>query len=313
VGTAGVFEEHRSLLFTIAYEITGTVTDAEDVVQESFLRWSGVDAEAVQNPRAYLAKTVTRQALNSLRAAQRRREDYIGPWLPEPVVTAPDVAENAVLRESLSFAMLVVLETLTPDERAVFVLREVFDFPYAEIAEATDKSPAAVRQIASRAKAHVRARQPRFEVDARQQRAVADRFLTALLGGDMQSLMDVLAPGAVLLSDGGGKVTAARKPVTGADNIARFLTGIAKTPLPDLRVESSSLNGMPALIIYSGDRVDLVALVESSNEKVTGIYLVRNPDKLGATTKARSFRTRLPHREPFIGERGTWSADPTPR
>ena len=140
VGTAGVFEEHRSLLFTIAYEITGTATDAEDVVQDSFLRWSAVDAEAVQNPRAYLAKTVTRQALNSLRAAQRRREDYIGPWLPEPVVTAPDVADNAVLSESLSFAMLVVLETLSPDERAVFVLREVFDFPYAEIAEATDKS-----------------------------------------------------------------------------------------------------------------------------------------------------------------------------
>lgn len=286
-----MFEEHRSLLFTIAYEITGTVTDAEDVVQDSFLRWSGVDAEAVQNPRAYLAKTVTRQALNSLRAAQRRREDYIGPWLPEPVVTAPDVVEHAVLSESLSFAMLVVLETLSPDERAVFVPREVFDFPYAEIAEATEKSLAAVRQIASRAKAHVRARQPRFEVDRRRQRAVADRFLTALLGGDMQSLMDVLAPGAVLLSDGGGKVTAARKPVVGADNIVRFLAGIAKTPVPEMRVELSSLNGMPALVIYSGDSVDVVALVESNNEQVTSVYLVRNPDKLGAATMARNFRT----------------------
>jgi RNA polymerase sigma-70 factor (ECF subfamily) len=293
LATAGVFEEHRSLLFTIAYEITGTVTDAEDVVQDSFLRWSGVDSETVQNPRAYLAKTVTRQALNSLRAAQRRREEYVGPWLPEPVVTAPDVAERAVLSESLSFAMLVVLETLSPDERAVFVLREVFDFPYAEIAEATGKSLAAVRQIGSRAKAHVRARQPRFEVDARRQRAVADRFLTALLGGDMQSLMDVLAPGAVLLSDGGGKATAARKPVIGADNIARFLAGIAKTPVPDMRVESLSLNGMPALIVYSGDRVDLVGLVESNNEQVTGVYLVRNPDKLGATTEAGTFRTLI--------------------
>ncbi len=292
MGTAGVFEEHRSLLFTIAYEITGTATDAEDVVQDSFLRWSEVEATAVHNPRAYLAKTVTRQALNALRAAQRRREDYIGPWLPEPVVTAPDVADNAVLSESLSFAMLVVLETLSPDERAVFVLREVFDFPYAEIAEATDKSVAAVRQIASRAKAHVRARQPRFEVDARRQRAVADRFVTALMGGDMQSLMDVLAPGAVLLSDGGGKATAARRPVIGADNIARFLAGIAKTPVPDMRVEPSSLNGMPALIVYSGARVDLVALIESSGEHVTGVYLVRNPDKLGAATEARSFRTR---------------------
>jgi RNA polymerase sigma-70 factor (ECF subfamily) len=291
--TAGVFEEHRSLLFTIAYEITGTVTDAEDVVQDSFLRWSRVDSETVQNPRAYLAKTVTRQALNSLRAAQRRREEYVGPWLPEPVFTAPDVAEHAVLSESLSFAMLVVLETLSPDERAVFVLREVFDFPYAVIAEATGKSLAAVRQIGSRAKAHVRARQPRFEVDARRQRAVADRFLTALLGGDMQSLMDVLAPGAVLLSDGGGKATAARKPVIGADNIARFLAGIAKTPVPDMRVESLSLNGMPALIVYSGDRVDLVGLVESNNEQVTGVYLVRNPDKLGATTEAGTFRTLI--------------------
>lgn len=286
MGTAGVFEEHRSLLFTIAYEITGTATDAEDVVQDSFLRWSAVDAETVQNPRAYLAKTVTRQALNSLRAARRRREDYIGPWLPEPVVTAPDVADNAVLSESLSFAMLVVLETLSPDERAVFVLREVFDFPYAEIADATDKSLAAVRQMASRAKAHVRARQPRFAVDARRQRAVAERFLTALLGGDMQELMDVLAPGAVLLSDGGGKVTAARRPVIGADNIARFLAGIAKTPVPDMRVEQSVLNGMPALIVFSGDRVDLVALIESSTDHVTGVYLVRNPDKLGAATGA---------------------------
>ena len=292
MGTVGVFEEHRSLLFTIAYEITGTVADAEDVVQESFLKWSAVDAVAVHNQRAYLAKTVTRQALNSLRAAQRRREDYVGPWLPEPMVTSPDVAENAVLSESLSFAMLVVLETLSPDERAVFVLREVFDFPYTEIAEAIDKSLVAVRQLASRAKAHVRARQPRFEVDAQRQRAVVDRFLTALLGGDMQSLMDVLAPGAVLLSDGGGKVTAARKPVFGAENIVRFLAGIAKTPVPDMRVEPSSLNGMPALVVYAGDRVDLVALVEASNEQVTGVYLVRNPDKLGATS-AGSLQTSL--------------------
>lgn len=287
--TTGVFEEHRSLLFTIAYEITGTATDAEDVVQDSFLRWSEADAHTVQNPRAYLAKIVTRQALNFLRTAQRRREDYIGPWLPEPVVTAPDVAENAVLAESLSFAMLVVLETLSPDERAVFVLREVFDFPYSEIAEATDKSPAAVRQIASRAKAHVRARQPRFEVDARRRKAVAERFLTALLGGDMQSLMDVLAPGAVLLSDGGGKATAARKPVIGADSIARFLAGIAKNPVPDMRIEPSLLNGMPSLIVFSGARVDLVALIESDHEHVTGVYLVRNPDKLGSATDPRSF------------------------
>lgn len=293
MGAAGLFEEHRSLLFTIAYEITGTATDAEDVLQDSFLRWTDVDAATVQNPRAYLAKTVTRQALNSLRTAQRRREDYVGPWLPEPIVVAPDVADNAVLSESLSFAMLVVLETLSPDERAVFVLREVFDFPYAEIAEATGKTQAAVRQIASRAKAHVRARQPRFDVDVQKQKAVSDRFLTALLGGDMQSLMDVLAPGAVLLSDGGGKVSAARKPVVGADNIARFLLGIAKTPVPEMRVKATLLNGMPALVVFSGTRIDVVALIQSSNDCVTGVYLVRNPDKLGAASSAAGFTDAL--------------------
>ncbi|SDK91906.1 RNA polymerase sigma-70 factor [Arthrobacter sp. ok362] len=287
MGAVNVFEEHRSLLFTIAYEITGTVTDAEDAVQDSYLRWSGVDADAVGNQRAYLAKTVTRQALNSLRTMQRRREDYIGPWLPEPVVTLPDVAEDAVLSDSLSFAMLVVLETLSPDERAVFVLREVFDFPYADIAEATGKSPAAVRQLASRAKAHVRARQPRFEVDAQRQKAVTDRFVSATLGGDVQALMDVLSPGAVLLSDGGGKVTAARKPVIGAENITRFLIGISKTPVPDMRVELTSLNGMPAIMIYRGAVVELAVIVESNNEHVTGLYLVRNPDKLGTATRTR--------------------------
>lgn len=287
MGSATVFEEHRSLLFTIAYEITGTATDAEDVLQESYLRWSAVDTDGIGNQRAYLAKTVTRQALNFLRSTQRRRENYIGPWLPEPVVTLPDVAEDAVLADSLSFAMLVVLESLSPDERAVFVLREVFDFPYSEIAEATGKSPAAVRQLASRAKSHVQARQPRFDVDAQRQKAVNDRFIAATLGGDLQALMDVLAPGAVLLSDGGGKVSAARRPVVGADHIARFLLGIAKKPIPDMRVETASLNGMPAILIYSGDVVDLAVLVESDNDLVTGLYLVRNPDKLCAATTAR--------------------------
>ncbi|HSU48238.1 MAG TPA: RNA polymerase sigma-70 factor [Arthrobacter sp.] len=287
MGPASAFEEHRSLLFTIAYEITGTVTDAEDVLQESYLRWSAVDSDRIGNPRAYLAKTVTRQALNSLRTSQRRREDYIGPWLPEPVVTVPDVAEDAVLADSLSFAVLVVLESLSPEERAVFVLREVFDFPYSEIAEATGKTLPAVRQLAHRAKEHVEARQPRFEVDAQRQKAVTDRFIAATLGGDVQTLMDVLAPGAVLLSDGGGKASAARRPVVGADHVARFLLGIASKPLPRMRVEMSSLNGMPAILIYSGDTIDLAVMVESSNDHVTGLYLVRNPDKLGAATTTR--------------------------
>lgn len=254
-------------------------------MQESFLRCRELDPESLRNPRAYLAQTVTRQALNALRSAQRRREDYVGPWLPEPLLTAPDIAQNVILSESLSFAMLVVLETLSPEERAVFVLREVFDFSYPEIAEATERSLAAVRQISSRARAHVRARQPRFDVDAKRKHDVAERSLMALQGGDVQSLMDVLAPGAVLLSDGGGRVSAARKPVLGADNIVRFLLGIAQNPLPDMRIERAVVNDMPAVIVLSGDRVDLVVLVESRDERVSAVYLVRNPDKLGAVSR----------------------------
>lgn len=288
MGAAEVFEEHRSLLFTIAYEVTGTVTDAEDVVQDSYLKWTTVEDAAVVNPRAYLARIATRTALNSLRSAQRRREEYVGPWLPEPLVTGADVAEDAVLSESLSIAMLVVLESLSPEERAVFVLREVFDFPYADVADATGKSLPAVRQLAHRAREHVRARRPRFEAGDGQQREVAERFMTATLGGDLQALMDALAPGAVLLSDGGGKVTAARKPVLGAERVARFLVGISSNPVPDMRVELSTLNGMPGLLVFSGDRVELAATVEVRGDQVTGVYLVRNPDKLAAGTGARA-------------------------
>lgn len=292
MGSAQVFEQHRPLLFTIAYEITGTVSDAEDAVQDSYLKWAGVDDGTVANARAYLARITTRTALNSLRSAQRRREEYVGPWLPEPLLTGRDAAEDVLLGESLSVAMLVVLESLGPDERAVFVLREVFDFPYAEIAEATGKTQAAVRQIAHRAKEHVRSRRPRFETDAGQQQDVAERFIAATMGGDLQALMNALAPGAVLLSDGGGKVTAARKPVHGPERIARFLLGIATTPVPDMRVEFTALNGMPALLVHSGDRVDVAAMVEVRGGFVTGVYLVRNPDKLvklaGAPSLSRS-------------------------
>lgn len=280
MGSPEVFEQHRSLLFTIAYEITGAAMDAEDVVQDSYLKWAEVNDDGVGNPRAYLAKIATRTALNALRSSQRRREEYVGPWLPEPILTGPDVAEDAVLGESLSVAMLVVLESLTPDERAVFVLREIFDFPYTEIAEVTGKSQAAVRQLAHRAKEHVSARQPRFEVGTRQQREVADRFMAATLGGDLQSLLDALAPGAVLLADGGGKVSAARRPVHGPEKIARFLVGVQSRPLPDMRVEFSTLNNLPGLLVFSGGRLDLAAMVEVHGGQVTGVYIVRNPDKL---------------------------------
>jgi RNA polymerase sigma-70 factor (ECF subfamily) len=209
------FLAHRSLLFTVAYEMLGSAADAEDVVQETWLRWAhlGDDAHAeVRDPRAYLVRIVTRQALNRLRTLARRREEYVGEWLPEPLLTSPDVAEDVELAESVSFAMLTVLETLRPLERAVFVLREVFRTPYEEIAEAVGRTPAAVRQIAVRAGQHVAARRPRVQVSRAEQEAVVQRFLAAVRGGDLQGLLDVLAPDVVVVSDGGG-VVAAAEPV----------------------------------------------------------------------------------------------------
>src|SRR5216684_6410475 len=195
--TGDPFAVHRGLLFTVAYEMLGSAADAEDVLQESWLRWAQVDHSQVSDPRAYLIRVVTRQALNQMRTLSRRREEYVGEWLPEPLLTGPDVAEDVELAESVSIAMLTVLETLTPTERAVFVLREVFDLPFDEIAAATGKSAAAVRQIAHRARSHVAARRPRMEVDRAEQRRAVDRFLTALQTGDLQGLMDALAPDAV--------------------------------------------------------------------------------------------------------------------
>ena len=209
------FVAHRSLLFTVAYEMLGSAADAEDVVQETWLRWADLGDAAradVRDPRAYLVRIVTRQALNRLRTLARRREDYVGEWLPEPLLTSPDVAEDVELAESVSFAMLTVLETLGPTERAVFVLREVFETPYDEIAEAVGKTPAAVRQIAHRAREHVAARRPRVQVSRAEQEAVVERFLAAVRGGDLQGLLDVLAPDVVVVADGGGVVAAAPPP-----------------------------------------------------------------------------------------------------
>ena len=198
------FLAHRNLLFTVAYEMLGSAADAEDVLQETWLRWAGVDLGGVRDFRAYLVRITARQALARLRTLGRRKESYVGPWLPEPLLTAPDVAEDVELAESVSMAMLLVLETLTPTERAVFVLREVFDLEYDEIAEAVDKSPAAVRQIAHRARAHVAARRPRGVVSAAEAREALDAFKRAAETGDLQGLLDILAPDVVLLGDGGG-------------------------------------------------------------------------------------------------------------
>nr|MDQ3569243.1 sigma-70 family RNA polymerase sigma factor [Actinomycetota bacterium] len=196
------FARHRSLLFTVAYEMLGSASDAEDAVQETWLRWADVDPAAIRDPRAYLVRIVTRQALNRLRSLTRRREEYVGEWLPEPLLTSPDVAADVELAEDVSIAMLTVLETLGPAERAVFVLREVFETPYDEIAEAVGKSPAAVRQIAHRARDHVAARRPRTPVSATEQQVAVDRFLAAVRHGDLRGLLDVLAPDVVLVADG---------------------------------------------------------------------------------------------------------------
>ena len=272
------FVTHRRLLFTVAYEMLGSAADAEDVVQETWLRWADIDQAEVRDARAYLVRIVTRQALNRLRTMARRREEYVGQWLPEPLLTSPDVADDIELAESVSIAMLTVLETLGPAERAVFVLREVFDTSYDEIAAAVGKSPAAVRQIAHRAREHVAARRPRVQVSRAEQRAVVERFLTALRNGDVEGLLGVLAPEVVLRSDGGGVVAAARHPIQGGEGVARFLAVFAKIA-PGARVDTVWLNGAPAARIDFNGEVTAVSLVIEGS-RITDIYAMRNPDKL---------------------------------
>ncbi|KRV51406.1 RNA polymerase subunit sigma-24 [Wenjunlia vitaminophila] len=274
------FVAHRNLLFTVAYEMLGSATDAEDVLQETWLRWVGVDLGTVREERAYLVRIVTRQALDRLRALRRRRESYVGPWLPEPLLTAPDVAEDAELADSLSMAMLLVLETLGPTERVVFVLREVFDVEYDEIAEAVGKTPAAVRQVARRARAHVAARRPRGTVSPAETRAALRAFQRAIETGDLQGLLDILAPDVVALSDGGGVRRALLRPVVGAGKVARLLSTGRYRHDPERRVEWVQVNGGPALLVRRGEEVDGVLAVRVDNGYVTGLYHVRNPEKL---------------------------------
>ncbi len=274
------FEAHRSLLFTVAYEMLGSAADAEDVVQETWLRWADVDPSIVRDPRGYLVRIVTRQSLNRLRSLSRRREDYVGEWLPEPLLTSPDVADDVELAESVSIAMLTVLETLGPAERAVFVLREVFDLPYDEIAAAVDKTPAAVRQIAHRARAHVAARRPRVQVTQEEQQAVIDRFLAAVSTGDIQSLLDVLAPEVVLVADGGGIVDAVRIPIDGAETVARLLGQFARRGPAGASLTPMWLNGAPAARIDIDGVLDTAISLVIEAGRITHIFAIRNPHKL---------------------------------
>jgi RNA polymerase sigma-70 factor (ECF subfamily) len=286
------FLAHRNLLFTVAYEMLGSAADAEDVLQETWLRWVGVDLGTVRDQRAYMVRITTRQALSRLRTLGRRKESYVGPWLPEPLLTAPDVAEDVELAESVSMAMLLVLETLTPTERAVFVLREVFDVAYDEIAEAVGKSPAAVRQIAHRARAHVAARRPRGVVSPAETRDVLEAFQRAAETGDLQRLLDMLAPDVVFLGDGGGVVQAVRVPVVGAGRVARLLATvlgrIAATAAVSL--QSAQVNGYPALILRLNGDIDTVLVVRIDDGLVTGLYAVRNPEKLSHMQQETTLR-----------------------
>jgi RNA polymerase sigma-70 factor (TIGR02957 family) len=272
------FVAHRNLLFTVAYEMLGSAADAEDVLQETWLRWAGVDHETVRHPRAYLVRITTRLSLNRLRTLARRRETYVGPWLPEPLLTVPDVADDVALADSVSMAMLVVLETLAPIERAVFVLREVFDVGYDEIAEAVDKTPAAVRQIAHRAREHVEARRPRSSVTERQRAKVLERFQQAAETGDLQSLLDVLSPDVVLVTDGGGVKKAALRPVLGRDKVLRLMAGVGDGGVD--RAEVRQVNGAPGISLFVGDELEAVLTLLIEDDLVTGLYLVRNPEKL---------------------------------
>ncbi|WP_109473105.1 RNA polymerase sigma-70 factor [Ornithinimicrobium cavernae] len=273
------FLEHRNLLFTVAYEMLSSAADAEDVVQETWLRWSEVDRSTVRDPRAYLVRIVTRQALNRIRTLQRRRETYVGPWLPEPLLTSPDVAEDVELADSVSTAMLMVLETLNPTERAVFILREVFGFEYAEIAAAVDKSPAAVRQVASRAGRAVRSRRPE-PVPTAETEEVLRRFLEATSGGDLQPLMELMAPDVVMFSDGGGLRQAALRPIHGVSKVLRWMAAVFGRYPGQMTYDIASVNGHPALRIFGDGVLDVVATLRIEGGLITALYLVRNPEKL---------------------------------
>lgn len=278
-----IFEDYRNLLFSVAYRILGSAADAEDAVQDTWVKWSAADRSQVADPKAYLVRIVTNVAMDRLRSASRQRETYVGPWLPEPVIT-----DETTDVESVSLALLVVLEALTPLERAVFVLKEAFAFSYTEIAGAVERSEDTVRQAAHRARGHVQARRPRFHAGKARQREVTERFVTAASGGDINTLMHLLAPDVTLWTDGGGKVRQAMRPVSGAERVAAWFAGVGTRPYQgvnpaDMTVEVVLLNGAPGIVFSGAGRV-LATLTLDLDEHgdVVTIHNVANPDKLGA-------------------------------
>lgn len=279
---AEVFNQHRPLLFSIAYRMLGSVMDAEDAVQEAFLRWEQSPQDGVRAPKSYLSTVVTRLCIDQLRSARTQREQYIGPWLPEPLITgeAADVDDKLSLADSISMAFLVLLERLAPVERAVFLLREVFGYEYAEIAAIVEKSEANCRQILRRARERIAQERPRFDASREQAEQITRRFLEASLNGDMQGLLELLADDAVLWSDGGGKVNAALNPVRGADKVARFFIGIVRKAPVSLAIRPAFINGAVGIIAYVDGRAQSAGALEIAGGKVRGVRIVVNPDKL---------------------------------
>jgi RNA polymerase sigma-70 factor (ECF subfamily) len=272
--TTQIFNQYRALLFSIAYRMLGSATDAEDIVQEAFLRWLQASDEEIQSPKAFLSTVVTRLCIDQLRSARAQREQYVGPWLPEPIPTdqRQDLTETAILAESLSFAFLVMLESLGPLERAVFLLREVFDYDYAEIAAIVGKSEAYCRQVLHRARQHLTQRRPRFEVSREQQERITSQFLRASLGGDMQGLLNLLAEDVVFAADSGGKAWAGK--------VARGVLGGRRFLPPGIQGSIEEVNGRPAIVGYVDGRPVIVLLLHIEGERIRSIYQVVNPDKL---------------------------------
>ena len=288
MGSAEVFAELRPLLDSIAYRMLGSAAEAEDVVSEAYLRWSRVEEGQVESPKALLSAVVTRLCIDQLRSARVRRENYVGPWLPEPVLTGSEEAfepsRKAELADTLSMGFLILLEALTPIERAVFLLREVFGYEYSEVAEIVGRTEANCRQIALRARKHLEARRPRFEASERARKEITERFLNACESGDLDGLLSLLSEDIVLWSDGGGKVQAARKPVVGPGNVARFVLGLMRKGKGTLRIEPAEINAQPGYLLLAESGVAGAVVLDVAGDgrpHISGIRIVVNPDKLG--------------------------------
>ena len=284
--SAEAFAEHRRTLFGVAYRMLGSAADAEDILQEAYLKWRHAPQETIESPRAYLTTIVTRLAIDHLRSARVRREQYVGPWLPEPVFESPGPDEPAALFESLSMAFLVLLERLTPAERAAIVLREAFDYEYGEIAAVLGKTEANCRQLVRRARERIAEHRPRFAPSAEERDRVAERFRVACATGDMQGLLSALTADVTLYSDGGGKVSAATVPVYGADRVGKFLLGLLKKAPASAAARPAEVNGQPGFVFTIDGEVTNVLTLQIGPDGIEGIYIVRNPDKLGGVPGA---------------------------